>query len=320
VGLSFLTPFAALFVLAAAVPLAALLLAERRASRVRRALSLGTPGRRALAPVVLALVLLPALVAVAAAQPVVVRQRQLTQRADAQAYFVFDTSLSMSARATPGAPSRLARAKREALRLRATLGDIPVGIASMTDRTLPSLLPTTDAALFERTLRQSVGINRPPPSQRYPDRATALQALFSIAGAHFFAPGVTHRLLVVFTDGEATRLPEDARLSFPQESLVPPLFVHVWSADEHVFVRGKVDPRYQPDPASGQTLQEFASLTRGRVFGEHDLGRLAAVMHAEAGTATAETTVDAYARIALAPWFVLGGIVPLGFLFWRRNL
>ncbi len=319
-GLSFLTPFGALFALAAAVPLAALLLTERRASRIRRALSLVTPGRRALAPVVLALVLLPALVAVAAAQPVIVRQRQLTQRADAQAFFVFDTSLSMSARPTRGAPSRLARAKREALRLRATLGDIPVGIASMTDRTLPSLLPTTDAALFERTLRQSVGIDRPPPSQRYPDRATALQALFSVANAHFFAPGVTHRLLVVFTDGEASKLPADARFSFPQESLVPPLLVHVWSADERVYVHGKVDPRYQPDPESGHELQAFASLTRGRVFGEHDLGRVASVMHAEAGKAAARTTVDAYARIALAPWFVLGGIVPLGFLFWRRNL
>ena len=30
--------------------------------------------------------------------------------------------------------------------------------------------------------------------------------------------------------------------------------------------------------------------------------------------------IDAYARIALAPWFVVAGVVPLGFLFWRRNL
>jgi hypothetical protein len=320
VDVSFLTPLGSLFAIAAAVPLAALLVTERRASHVRGMLSLTTPPRRALAPVVLALVLLPALVAVAAAQPVVVRQRLLSQRADAQAFFVFDTSLSMSARPSRDAPSRLARAKLEALRLRAALGDIPVGIASMTDRTLPSLLPTTDAALFVRTLRQSVGIDRPPPSQRYPDRATALQALFSIAGAHFFAPGVTHRLLVVFTDGEAAKLPADARFSFPQESLVPPLLVHVWSADERVYLHGRVDRRYEPDPTSAQALAEFASLTHGRVFGEHDLGRVAAAIRTEAGKAAARTTVDAYARIALAPWFVLGGIVPLGFLFWRRNL
>jgi hypothetical protein len=319
-GLSFLTPIGALFALAAAVPLAALLLAERRAEHVRCALSLASPRRRALAPVVLALVLLPTLVAVAAAQPVVVRQRALRQRSDAQAFFVFDTSLSMSARSSPTAPTRLARAKREALKLRASLGDIPVGIASMTDRTLPSLLPTTDTVLFERTLRQSIGINRPPPSQRYPGRATTLQALFPVAGSHFFSTGVAHRILVVFTDGEASRLPPDAQFTLPQQVLVPPLLVHVWSPDERIYAHARVDPRYAPDPASGQALEQFASLTKGHVFGESDLGRLAATIHAEAGNAAAHTTVDAYSRIALAPWFVLGGIVPLAFLFWRRNV
>jgi hypothetical protein len=317
---SFLTPLGALFSLAAAVPLLALLATERRAGRIRRALSLSAPSRRALAPVVLALVLLPTLVAVAAAQPVVVRQRQLAQRADAQAFFVFDTSLSMSARSSPGAPTRLARAKREALRLWATLGDIPAGIASMTDRTLPNLLPTTDRALFVRTLRQSVGIDRPPPSQQYRDRATALQALLTIGDSHFFAPGVTHRILVVFTDGEASRLPDDTRFTLPLQQLVPPLLVHVWAGDEAVYVHGKVDRRYQPDPASGPTLEEFASLTKGRVFGEHDIGQVASAVDAEAGKATKRTTVAAYARIALAPWLVLAGVVPLGFLFWRRNL
>jgi hypothetical protein len=320
VGLSFLTPFAALFALAAVVPLVAVLRTERRAERVRRVLSLSTPGRRALAPVVLALVLLPALVAVAAAQPVVVRQRQLTQRADAQAFFVFDTSLSMSARPAPGAPSRLARAKREALRLWRTLGDIPAGIASMTDRTLPNLLPTTDRTLFVRTLRQSVGIDRPPPSQQYRDRATSLQALLTLADSHFFAPGVTHRILVVFTDGEASRLPSDVSLTLPLQTHVPPLLVHVWKSDELVYAHGKVDRRYRPDPTSGDALEEFASLTKGQVLGEQDLGRVASAIHAEAGKAATRTTVAAYARIPLAPWLLLGGVLPLGFLFWRRNI
>jgi hypothetical protein len=320
VDVSFLTPLGALFALAAAVPLAALLVTERRAGRIRRALSLASPSRRALAPVVLALVLLPALVAVAAAQPVVVRQRQIAQRADAQAFFVFDTSLSMSARPAPGAPSRLARAKREALRLWARLGDIPAGIASMTDRTLPNLLPTTDAALFARTLRQSVGIDRPPPSQQYRGRATAFQALLTIGDSHFFAPGVTHRILVVFTDGEANALPDATRIALPLQEHIPPLLVHVWQSDERVYTRGKIDPRYQPDPTSGPALSEFASLTNGQAFGEHDLGRVASAIHATAGKATARTTVDAYARVALAPWLVLVGIVPLGFLLYRRNL
>ena len=98
-GVSFLTPLAALFVLAGAVPLGALVLLERRARQLRRLLRVGGPGRRALVPVGVALVLLPALVAVAAAQPVVIRQRLVSERADAQAIVLFDTSLSMRAAA-----------------------------------------------------------------------------------------------------------------------------------------------------------------------------------------------------------------------------
>jgi hypothetical protein len=318
-GLSFLTPLDALFALAAVVPLAALVAFERRSSEVRRSLALPRPPRRALVPVVVALVLLPGLVAAAAAQPVVIRQKLLQERVDAQAFFVFDTSRSMAARA-PGGPTRLARAKREALRLRALLGDIPVGIASMTDRTLPNLMPTTDSALFARTVAQSVAVNRPPPSQRYPNRATTLQALLPLGQAHYFAPGVRHRLLVVFTDGESAQLPSTLRYSLQQTPLPQPMFVHVWAPDERIVVRGRVDERYVPDASSGEALAAFAELAHGRVFGERDMGALAATLHAAAGKASATTQVEAHARIALAPWFLLAGVVPLGLLLWRRNL
>jgi hypothetical protein len=318
-GVSFLTPLDALFALAAVLPLAALVVARRRAAQVRRVLALETPRSRAVAPVVVALVLLPALLGVAAAQPVVVEQQRLSQRADAQAYFVFDTSLSMSARAGRYAPSRLTRAKREALRLLPTLGDLPLGLASMTDRTLPNLLPTTDLGLIERTLGQSIGIDRPPPSQQYTNRATTMQALLPLGDSHFYSTGVTHRILVVFTDGESSKLPPSYAVT-SRPSLVAPFLVHVWRPGEHVYAHGKPDPRYRADPGSAASLQAFADLTHGRVFDEGDVGRLAAAIHAAAGKATAHTTVQQYARVALAPWFVLAGGLPLAFLLWRRNL
>jgi hypothetical protein len=318
-GISFLTPLDGLFALAAAAPLAALLAFERRSGAVRRTLALPSPHRRRLVPVVAALALLPVLVATAAAQPVVVRQRLVTERADAQAFFVFDTSLSMQARA-PGGPTRLARAKREALRLRATLGDVPVGIAAMTDRTLPVLMPTTDSVLFRRTLAQSVAVDSPPPSQEYRNRATTLQALLPIADSHFFSQKATHRLLVVFTDGEASALPSSFRFSGELSHLPSPILVHVWAPDERIFVHGRPDRRYVSDPTSIDSLQTFASLTRGRVFGEDEFGPLAATLHAAAGSASATTRIEAHARVPLAPWFVLGGILPLGFLLYRRNL
>ena len=169
-GLSFLTPLDTLFALAAALPLAAFLVTERRSGNIRRRLSLAAPRRRTVRPVALALAVLTSLVAVAVAQPVVVRQQLVSERADAQAFFLFDTSLSMRASAGPGKPTRLTRAKRIAFRLRAQLRDVPIGIASMTDRALPNLMPTTDDALFTRTLLQSVAVDHPPPSQVYNGR------------------------------------------------------------------------------------------------------------------------------------------------------
>jgi von Willebrand factor type A domain len=317
-GVSFLTPVAALFVLTAAVPLGALLLLERRAERIRRVLSLAAPSSRALAPVILALVLLPALVAVAAAQPVVVRERMVSERADAQAIVLFDTSLSMRASAGPGRPTRLARAKRLALRLQRSLSDVPMGIASMTDRSLPNIMPTTDRTLFERTVDQAIAINQPPPSQQYENgRATSFDALIPLVESHFFAQGVQRRLLVVFTDGESSRISPVLRLTLHRR--VTPVFVHVWAQGERIFQHGKVDPNYTSDPTSNRSLDDVAKITgASRAYSESDFGAFSHAARDAVGHAGTRTHVDAYARIALAPWFVLGGIAPLAFLLWRR--
>jgi hypothetical protein len=316
-GVSFLTPLDALFVLAAAMPLGALLLTERRAGQVRRLLSVAAPGRRALVPIAVALVLLPALVAVAAAQPVVVRNRMVSERADAQAFVLFDTSLSMRASAGPGRPTRLARAKRLAMRLQQQLSDVPVGLASMTDRSLPNLMPTTDQTLFDRTVEQSIAIDQPPPSQQYRDRATTFDALIPLVESHFFTQGVQRRLLVVFTDGESAKISPVLRLTLHRR--VTPVFVHVWQPGERIYAKGKVDPRYVSDPTSTAALNDVASIAGGRAFSESEHGAVAAAARDAVGRAGERTHVDAYARIALAPWFILCGILPLGYLLWRRN-
>lgn len=318
-GVSFLTPLDGLFVLVAAVPLGALLVTERRSGRIRRAFGLLDPSRVTLAPVALSLVLLPALVAIAATQPVVVHQHLVNDRADAQAFYIFDTSLSMQASSGPGKPSRLARAKRLALRLRATMPDVPTGIASMTDRALPNLMPTTDARLFERTLGESVAIDTPPPSQPYQGRATEFQALAPVVAANFFPPTVARKLVVVFTDGEAQ--PISPILGLTLQRRVAPIYVHVWAPGELLYDRRrrKADPRYVADPASTQALAELARLTSGQAFSEDQLSKIARASRNAVGYGGTVTHVDAYARVALAPWFVLGGVLPLGFLFWRRN-
>jgi hypothetical protein len=317
-GVSFLTPLGALFVLAAVVPLAALLLTERRADMIRSALAVAAPRRRTLVPVAVALVLLVSLVAVAAAQPVVVRQSLVNERADAQAFFLFDTSRSMQASEGPGKPTRLARAKRLALKLRNAIPDVPVGLASMTDRSLPNLMPTTDRTLFDRTLAQSVAIDHPPPSQPYQGRATNFQALIPLVDSHFYSGSAQRRLLVVFTDGEAEPLSEALRATLHRR--VTPIFVHIWAPDDRIYLPdGKID-LYRPDPSSAQQLDELATLAGAdRVLTEADGKRAARDARDAVGFAGTQERVDAYARIPLAPWIVLAGILPLAFLLWRRN-
>ena len=318
-GVSFLTPLDALFALAAALPLGALILTQRRAERIHRLLSVGTPRRRAVVPALVSLVLLAALVAVAAAQPVVVRDQLVSERADAQAFFVFDTSLSMRASSAPGRPTRLARAKRLALRLQQSLADVPVGIASMTDRTLPNLMPTTDRTLFTRTLAQSVAINQPPPSQQYKSRATTFAALVPLVESNFYAPDVQRRLLVVFTDGESSQVSPLLQLTLQRR--VAAVLVHVWEPGELIFYKGRPDPHYAADPTSTEALAQLASIVGApQAYDEHDFSAFAHAAREAVGRAGTRTHVDAYARIALAPWFVLGGVLPLGFLLWRRNL
>ena len=318
-GVSFLTPLDGLFVLAAALPLGALLLTERRAARVLRLLAVVGHRRRAVVPVVVALVALSALVAVAAAQPVVVRQKLVSERADAQAFVLFDTSLSMRASAGPGKPSRLQRAKRMAIRLQRSLSDVPFGIASMTDRSLPNLMPTTDQVLFERTAEQSVVVDQPPPSQLYKGRATTFDALIPLVGSHFYTQGVQRRLLIVYTDGESAQVSPLFRITLQRR--VTPVFVHVWAPGERIYNKGKADPRYVSDPTSMAALNDIARITGvPRAFSEGDTSAIVRAARNAVGRAGTRTHIDAYARIALAPWLVLGCIVPLAFLLWRRNV
>jgi hypothetical protein len=263
--------------------------------------------------------MLAAFVAVAAAQPVVVRQKLVSERADAQAFVVLDTSLSMRASPGPGKPSRLERAKKLAVRLQRTLSDVPVGIVSMTDRALPNIMPTTDPALFDRTIQQAVAIDQPPPSQLYASRATTFDALIPLVGSHFFADGVQRRLVIVYTDGESSRLSPLFRLELQRR--VTPVFVHVWQSGERIYNGGKADPKYVSDPTSMAALDNVARIIGvPHAFEESDTGGVARAARAAVGYAGTRTHIDAYARIALAPWFVLGGVVPLGFLLYRRNL
>src|SRR5262245_28325416 len=202
-GVSFLTPVAALFALFAVVPLAVFAGRRRRAAKVRAALGLEPTAGRSWLALAAALAAVPVLVGVAAAQPVITSARTVPQRSDAEVFVVVDTSRSMLAGPADGEPTRFDRAREEALALEEQLPGVPIGIASFTDRVLPHLFPTVDERVFRETMDKSVGIERPPPSTSFGTNVTTLDALGVVPTLNFFTPGVKKRSLVVFTDGDS---------------------------------------------------------------------------------------------------------------------
>ena len=185
--MTFLTPLAGLVALAALLPALGLGAGGRRLARVRAALDL-PPGGELDRVVLAASTAVVLLLALAAAQPAWTRTTTQRVRTDAQALFVVDVSQSMAAAAGAKTPTRLDRATRAAVTMRAALGDVPSGVATLTDRVLPDLLPVADAAAFDSTLTRAVGIEEPPPAET-DVRATSFGALASIATSGYFDPG-----------------------------------------------------------------------------------------------------------------------------------
>ena len=138
-----------------------------------------------------------------------------------------------------------------------------------------------------------------------------------VVSSHFFLDSTKRRLVVLFTDGEASPDLELFGLGIGRN--IRPVFVHVWAPRERIYDHGRVDPFYSSDPTSEHLLESAAKLSNGTVVGEHDFARLRSAARDIVGHGSISGRVNAYARVALAPWVALAGVFPLGFLFYRRN-
>jgi hypothetical protein len=314
--ISFLTPVAALVALVGIAPLAVFLGRERRGRRVRKTLGLAEPapgpGRLLLA----ALVAVPLLAGVAAAQPVIDRSETLQERADAEVFFVLDTSRSMLAAEGPEEPTRFERARAAALELRTRLAEVPAGLAQMTDWTLPHLFPTVGASSFRATLSRSIEVGS-AGSSGSDVLTTDLNALDVFARQDLFSPEARKRLLVVLTDGESERV--EPGLAVLDKEGIRTLFVHVWGAEESIFRPSGAEPQYRPDPTSERTLAQTAALVGGAVFDESDLGAVAERARRDLGDGPTRTRKQRD-LVALMPYATLAAAVPLALLLWRRNV
>jgi hypothetical protein len=275
--MTLLTPFGLLLALAAALPLAALAYGARLRDAARRELGLG-PARRPRGIAALAAV---ALLALAAAQPALTGGRQRV-RTDAAVLFVVDTSRSMLA------GTRLDEAKARAIALRAAVPDLEAGVATLTDRVLPDLLPTADQDVFATTLRRAVRVDEPPPQELQPV-ITTFDPLATIPGAGWFTAAQQRRIVVLLTDGESE--PYVA----PALGDVRLLVARVGSSADRI-----PGEAYRPQPVDLRPLFD-AGAHRATV----------ADLRAAAGSGPTRQTAATAAPRSLAPWLAPAALVSL---------
>lgn len=319
-SLTVLTPLGALLASGLVVPLFAMLRTRRKAGRVRQTLGVQPLRQPSLSLPLTGLVTGAALLGLAAAQPVFEWTDDQRLRTDAEAFVVLDVSRSMLAQSDADAPMRIDRAKAAATSLRASLGDVPVGIASITDRVLPHLFPSGDQEVFEATLERAVSIERPPPRSSFATGATSLNALATLRGLRYFTPASKERIAIVLTDGESQPV-ANARIGglFRRDPAIDLLFVQFWDEDEQVFTRGIPEPQYIPDPSSRPTLDRLAASSKGAVYSEAQIGAATSKARELLGSGPSVVRGEDAGQLALSPYLALAALVPFGLLLWRRD-
>jgi hypothetical protein len=322
VRVAFLTPTGGLLALAVVVTVVVYLGRERRAARVREALGLEPPSRWSQLSLVASLALVPLLLGLAAAQPVVETTRARPERSDAELFVALDSSRSMLASTKAGSDTRIERASALVNWLSQSLPEVPIGLAAFDGTMLPYVLPTTDGRVLATSLTDSLEIKRAArlSGPFAPRQTTSLDALGAIPRGSYFTPSVRKRVLVVLTDGETNEVSARLARAFVREPRIQTIFVRFWNGEERVYTGGVPEPAYEPNPDSTALLDRIASAVGGRVYNEDDRGSvLAAAKHALGSGPTGERRVEGQ-RLALMPYVALATLLPLGLILWRRNL
>ena len=311
--MTFLTPLCAFVALLALLPLGAAILAHGRTGSVRRALRLPPPEcRTELLPPALAAAAI-VLLGLAAAQPALTRTSSPRVRRDVQALFVLDTSRSMAASSSATASTRLDRAAKAAVRLRAAIPEVESGVLTLTDRVLPDLLPVADVQGFDGVVERAVRIESPPP-RASAVRATSYGVLSDIASGNDFAPTAARRIVILLTDGESNPVQSGdlaGRLAAGRGYRF--VAVRFWQGNESVYgADGKAEAAYRPDPSGRTTLRDLAAALGGRSFEEGEAGAAAAYLRRLAGSGpTVRVAGTNRSRLALGPYLAVPALLGL---------
>jgi hypothetical protein len=321
-SVSFVSPAAALIVLAGGVALVVLLAGDQRLRRVCSIVGLRPPTFRTTVPLAVAVAALTALLSLAAAQPVLATEQKTSGRADAEVYFVFDISRSMGARSGPHAPTRLDRAREEAKQIRAGLNGIPAGVASLTDRLLPHLFPSASVNDFNAVVDRALGVDRPPARLAWGDTlGTRLAAIGELPNLGYYSEQAKRRAIVVLTDGETLQEGLNSLPAQLTQHQLHPFLVRFWGPNERVYdERGTVNPNYRPDPDSTATLDQLANSLQTRVYGPRDADRIAAAIRKDLGKGPMTTRGRELRSTTITPYLVGLAFLPLLYILYRRNL
>jgi hypothetical protein len=315
---TFLTPGAGLVALAVILPLVAFVRTERRVERVRSLLRLGAPTRSPRLTVG-ALLAVAVLVGIAAAQPVLEEWEDRPERVDAQVFIAFDTSRSMLASRGPERPTRFERAAAAARTIREELRDVPVGIATMTDRVLPHLFPSANPVSFDAVIRHSIGVDKPASDQAENRVATDLGTTKHFAAGNFFR-AARRRVLVVLTDAESKTFKAEELTGEFSRARITTYLIRFWDPAERVYGPDGVEHAYRPDPGSIELAQTYARAVKGDAFDERELSAAIDAIRSKLGSESAVTSVKTVDIQPLGPFVLIAAVVPLGFLLVRRNL
>jgi hypothetical protein len=314
--MAFLTPSA--FPVLGCVLLAAAALAlvtRRQAARARR---LGFRASRV--PPVSGLVAIAAmlLVALAAAQPAMLRAATERSRDDVQVWIAVDTSNSMLAAQAPGAVDRLQQAQQAALALRGQLGGLKVGLAEMTARVLPLLPPTADQDTFAAVDMRSVQADtpRPRPFELVSGNVSTSFANLTLVPDLNFYGTAKRKLLVVISDMESGPFtPRLVTTAFASHH-VGLVLVRVGSARDRVWANGHLDPSYRPQRSQAGKIVLLAEASAGgRLFTTGDTGAVAQRVRALAGHGPSSAgAVKQRDYVLLSPYLLLATLPLLVYL------
>jgi hypothetical protein len=204
------------------------------------------------------------------------------------------------------------------MRFRAAFPDVPVGIASFTDRVLPHLFPSPDDDVFTATLNRSLGIDRPPPHGSFVSDGDPACALESIVSRRFFTPTARKRLIFVITDGECPDRRREDRRRLPRPPGVDDL-----PASSGTATSGSSTGTSPSRSTAGSALARHLDAAADTLGGHASTPRTSSTTRSPppgASLATGRRSCRGKRnRLALAPYLAGAIFLPLTLLLWRRD-